>query len=89
MKNIKLTRVIHAPVGMPSKKTVSINPHKKLITDITTELTVTEKKDLKTLIEDIAGKTINADISSEPIRRIPITTVIAVRTAVKTLYTPT
>ena len=70
-------------MGTESKIRVSKKPKQKLITEITSEQRLTLLKDLNTLIAERAGKTIRLDISSAPIRRIPITTVREVSIAIR------
>ena len=55
-------------------------------TEITAELTITDKKFLKTLIAERAGKIIRAEISSAPTSFIASTITTAVTTASKVLY---
>ena len=50
------------------------------------EQMVTEKKFLNTSIDVIAGNIIKLDINRDPIKRIPITIVIDVKTASKHKY---
>ena len=71
----RLTSVTEEPAGTESKIMERQNPVRKQNAAIITELTVTERNDLKTLIEDRAGKTIRADIKRAPISLMPITTV--------------
>ena len=86
MMNIKrLTSVTAEPAGTESKTIVRQNPKRKQNAEIITELIVTEKKDLKTLIEERAGNTISAEIKSAPISLIPITTVTDTKIAITVL----
>lgn len=79
---IKLTTTTEAPKG----KLVKI---KKLIKKEVTEIMADEKITFlnlrKICIEDKAGKTIILEINKVPIMRMPITMVIAVKEANKTL----
>lgn len=68
-----------APAGISSIYEAVI-PTKKQHIDIITDITITERNFLHTLIEDNAGKIIRLDISKVPIILIPITIVIAVST---------
>ena len=61
------TATIVEPTGVPARMEIRI-PAVALSTDITAALTVTERKDLKSLIADSAGKITSAEIRSEPTR---------------------
>jgi len=81
----RLTSVTEEPAGTESKIMERQNPVRKQKAEIITELTVTEKKDLKILMDDMAGKTIRADIKRAPISLMPITTVTDTKIAITVL----
>ena len=73
-----------APAGEENIKEAT-RPIKKQIVEIIAELMMTLKKLLKIRMELKPGKTIKLLIIIAPIRRIPITIVNAVKTAVSEL----
>ncbi len=73
------------PVGVPNRIETMIPPSEQ-ITEITAEQTVTALKLLKRRIAESAGKTINAEMSSDPTRFIATTMMIAVMIAIRRLY---
>ena len=73
-----------APAGVENIKEAT-RPIKKQTVEIIAVLMMTLKKLLKTRIELNPGKTIKLLIIIAPIRRIPITIVSAVKTAVSEL----
>ena len=79
------TATIVEPTGVPARMEIRI-PAVALSTDITAALTVTERKDLKSLIADSAGKITSAEIRSEPTRFIASTMITAITTAINRLY---
>ena len=79
-KATRFTTTMLAPAGRLKKNENAI-PAKKQITLRTADKRVTAKKLLQTLMEVRAGKMIRLEIIMAPIRRIPITTVRAVRRA--------
>ena len=81
IKSIKFIITTVAPAGVLNPKEINI-PAKKQTKDTTTELIITLRKFLKSLIEVRDGKIIRAEISSVPITLIPITIVKAVSTAI-------
>ena len=83
-KTIKFATTILAPAGVDQPKEATI-PMKKQNTEITAEKITTLIKLLKTRIALKAGKTIKLDIIMAPIKRIPITIVRAVKTAISPL----
>ena len=72
------------PTGVPQRKAIRIHKTAQ-ITEITAELIITERKLLKSLIADRAGKIISAEISSAPTRFIARTITTAVTTAIRML----
>lgn len=74
-----------APAGVENIKEAT-RPIKKQIVEIIAVLMMTLKKLLKIRMELKPGKTIKLLIIIAPIRRIPITIVNAVKTAVSELY---
>ena len=73
------------PDGVP-KRTDTVIPTAAQATPITAEQTITHRKLLKTLIADIAGKMISAEMSREPTKRIEREMTTAVTTAIMRLY---
>ena len=73
-----------APVGADQIKDVT-NPIKKQTIDSTADDIVTLRKLLNTRIDVNTGKIIKLEIIIAPINLIPITTVKAVKTAIKEL----
>lgn len=62
------------------------NPVTVQVIDVITEQIITERKLLKTRIDDSAGKIISADTSSEPTRFMASTITTAIITAMRKLY---
>ena len=84
-KAIKFATIILAPAGVDQTKE-EIIPTIKHTKEIITAQIITLKKLLKIRIAESAGNTIKLEIIIAPIKRIPITIVNAVRTAIKPLY---
>jgi len=76
-KHIRSTTTIVAPAGVDARIEIKI-PMVAHITEITAEQIITFLKLLNTLIADIAGNIISADVSSAPTRFIASTIIIAV-----------
>jgi hypothetical protein len=84
---VKFTATTPAPAGMEYTKEMKI-PVKKHTTDNMADETTTAKKLLHTRMEVSAGNIIRLEMSMAPIKRIPITMVSAVSTAMSVLYLP-
>lgn len=78
------TATMVAPTGVAAKMEIKI-PTTAQNTAITAEDKITDKKLLKILMEETAGKIINADINKEPTSFIASTIIVAVITAIKRL----
>lgn len=72
------------PTGVPKMIDAKM-PRTAQITEITAELIMTERKLLKILIAERAGKIISADISRAPTRFMASTITTAVTTAITML----
>ena len=83
-KQIRSTITIVAPAGVDARMEMSI-PTVAHITEITAEQIITFLKLLKTLIADIAGKIMRADVRSAPTRFIASTMITAVMIATSRL----
>jgi len=75
---------IVGPIGVSAKSDIKI-PKTAQSTDVTAEQTTTERKLLKTLIAESAGKITRADIRSEPTKFIARTIITATTIAVSIL----
>ena len=78
------TATMVEPTGVPARIETAM-PKTAQTTEITAEQTVTERKVLKTRIDDSAGKITNAEISREPTKFIASTIITAIITAIKRL----
>lgn len=74
-----------APTGDPAQIDIT-SPAKAPTTEIITDEIVTFLKSLNTLMDESAGKTINAEISNDPTSLIPSTIIIAIIIDIIRLY---
>ena len=85
IKQTIFAATIVEPTGVLYKTETRI-PETAHITEITAELIITDKKLLKSLIAERAGKIIRAEISNAPTRFMARTITTAVTTAIRMLY---
>ena len=83
-KATKSAATIVEPTGVPAKIEIK-SPEIEQIDESTAEQIVTERKLLKILIAERAGKMIKAEIKSEPTRFIASTIIIAIMIAITRL----